>query len=99
MTTKPTLTEIAARIDTHLKRFEADPKINKRDPKYGGRTYYYAGASRAGRFVRVWYITYQGGDDLKRTDAERYLAMLDGGFVGRHFEALRQQTPIRGEAV
>jgi hypothetical protein len=96
----PTLTEIASRISAHLQRFERDAVINaerfysdqhgKRVPM--GRAYYSAGASRAGSRVRVRYIAYQGGRTLTRSEAERYLAWLDAGNIGRHYEALREPS-------
>ena len=87
-----TLTEIAQRINVHLKRFENDPAINvDRTPdKTGLRTYYNAYAGRSGAYVSVVYISYQGHSNLTRDEALKYLAMLDGGFVGRHYEAFRQ---------
>ncbi len=87
-----TLTEIAARINAHLVRFERSKTINA--PFRSGEStlshYYYAGAARAGSYVSVCYVSYQGHTCLNRSEAERYLAKLDGGFVGRHFEALRE---------
>lgn len=85
-----TLTEIASRINHHLRRFEADPAINSYRLR-SGKPYYRAGAYRAGRRVGVRYISYQGSSNLTREQAERYLKKLDGGFVGRHFEALREE--------
>jgi len=92
--------ELAQKIDAHLKRFERDPEINpgKRFDKeakewipdeMGIRDYY--GARAHGDRHRVWviYVTYQGGDHLSIEDAQKYLAWLDAGNVGRHFEALR----------
>ncbi len=87
-----TLTETAARISAHLKRFEADDGINrsKRQGAYlGTKPYYGAGAIRSGRFVGVKYVSYQGRYNLKRDEAEAYLAWLDDGNVGRHFEFQR----------
>lgn len=83
--------EIGARIDAHLKRFEADPKINvDRSPtKTGLHDYYNAGAGGHGRFVYVQYVAYQGNSTLSKADALKYLAWLDAGNVGRHFGALR----------
>jgi hypothetical protein len=93
--------ELALKIDAHLKRFERDPKINfgkrydqerkrwVRDPM-GLRDYFGANARGDRQRVRVIYIAYQGGSYLPIADAERYLAWLDGGNVGRHFEALRE---------
>ncbi len=86
-----TLTEIASRINAHLKAFERDPKINvDRNPPNGSYTYYHAHAYRAGRYVGVVYKSYQGASNLDRDEALRYLAMLDGGYIGRHYEAFRE---------
>lgn len=84
-----TLTEIGDRINKHLKRFEADPSINVRNSKYGTSPYYHASAVRAGRYVNVVYVAYQGSTSLSREDAESYLEWLDSGHVGTHYEALR----------
>lgn len=104
----PTKTEIAKglaeKIDAHLKRFQKDNKINwgRRwdatakhwvpDPN-GARPYYNAAA--VGNRHRVWvvYITYQSGSYLSIADATRYLAWLDDGNEGRHYEALREVSP------
>ena len=82
--------EIAARIGAYLQRFERDPKINVRDAKYDTTPYYVARAGYNGG-ARIWvcYVTYQGRSTLTRDEAERYLAWLDAGNVGRHYEALR----------
>ena len=85
--TRLTLTELASRIAAHLKRFERDPEINEQ--RGHGRPYYHAGAYRGGSRVMVSYVTYQGRSSLKRDEAERYLAWLDAGNVGRHYEAFR----------
>jgi len=103
-TKPPTKTEVAAalgqKIDAHLKRIEGDPALNPRrrfdkereewvlDPR-GVPAYYRAGA--AGDRHRVWviYVTYQGGSYMSIEDAEKYLAWLEAGNVGRHFKALR----------
>ena len=90
-----TLTEIGKRIHAHLKRFEADPKINKPHPKYKTSPFYWAGAARVGRYVSVSYVNYQGSQSLTRDQAEAYLAWLDSGNVGRHFEAARRDTASR----
>jgi hypothetical protein len=100
----PTKTEIAhdlgEKINAHLKRFERDPKINagKRyddkkktwvPDKHGVYDYY--GARAVGNRHRVWviYVTYQGGRYLSIEDAQKYLAWLDAGNVGRYYEVLR----------
>ena len=82
--------DIAARIDAHLRRFEADKVINKPDEKYGTCRYYHAGAWANAGWVNVKYVSYQGVTSLKKADAEKYLAWLDAGNVGRHWEALRE---------
>jgi hypothetical protein len=87
------LTEIAEKINAHLKRFEADPEINiDKEPPRGLRRFFHAHAYRAGSRVGVVYISYQGASNLTRDEALKYLAMLDGGYVGRHYEAFRQTS-------
>jgi hypothetical protein len=59
-----TLTEIAEKIDAHLKRLEADTDgFNSWiDGKTNGhRPFYFAGACRVGAYVHVCYVIYQGG--------------------------------------
>ena len=85
------LAEIAGGINAHLKRFEADPKINPPAENDGFRPYYYASAGVAGRWIDITYILFQGWSHLSKADAWRYLAWLDAGNVGRHWEALESQ--------
>lgn len=82
--------ELARRIDEHLKRFELDPAINKKT--HGGlRNYFWAGSHYSGGArLTVSYINYQGHPTLTKPEAAKYLQMLDSGFVGRHYEALRK---------
>ena len=82
------LTEIAARIDAHLKRFESSLKINPPAEGYGSELYYDARAYVGGRWVYVSYVSYQDNSNLSKADAERYLAWMDAGNIGRHWEAL-----------
>lgn len=90
--TKPlTLTELATRIRAHLNRFETDKAINATDLKSGTQPYYHANAYRAGRYLGVKYISYQGTLMLDRPTANRYLAWLDAGNVGRHQKMLREE--------
>lgn len=85
------LKEIAAKIGAHLKRFEADPKINRRDATYGTTPYYNAGAFYSrGAFISVRYVSYQHTSHLRKNDALAYLEWLDAGNVGRHHQALRK---------
>jgi hypothetical protein len=85
----PSLKELAARINSHLERYEADASSNVIDPKYKTQRFYHAYAGVSGRYVRVTYISYQGSTHITKDEAMRYLEKLDAGFVGRHFEALR----------
>jgi hypothetical protein len=79
------LDEIASRIKAHLKRFEADPTINKRDKTYRLTPYYWPGAYRAGSKVAVCYVSFHGASKLTKAEAEAYLAWLDAGNVGKHY--------------
>ena len=95
-----TLKTLATRIGEHLRRFERDPKINVRhrydreagewreDPN-GVGDYYMANAHSNGRRVSVVYISYQGPSKLTRDRAVAYLAWLDAGNVGKHFDMER----------
>lgn len=83
------LTEIAKKIDAHLKRFEADKKINKLNERYNTVAYYNANARQTGAKVAVRYISYQGRSLLDKKTALRYLAWLDAGNVGRHTDCRR----------
>ena len=101
---KPTKSEIARglaeKIDVHLKRFERSAQINpgKRYDKardrwvpdeMGVRAYYGAHAWGDRHRVGVKYISYQGGSFLSTEEAAIYLAWLDAGNVGRHYQALK----------
>ena len=91
-----TMKELAAGIDAHLKRFEADPVINAKVERGGSklRPYYGTGAGYwGGRYLQVQYISYQKPSTLSKAEAEAYLAWLDAGNVGRHYEALAALTP------
>lgn len=78
------LDEIAARINAHLRRLEADKDWNRADN--GGRSrLYLARARRAGRYIQIIYISYQGASNLIREDAERYLQALDSGKKCKHW--------------
>lgn len=95
------LKEIAARINAHLKRFEADREINKPGPPVNGHQqlhpYYHANAGyHGGRYVRVLYISFQGSSTLTRDEAVAYLAWLDAGNVGTHFKQQRLSAPKGG---
>jgi hypothetical protein len=68
-----TCREIAARIDAHLKRFEAD--ASPYDLAYTTMT------------ANAIYISYDSGvERLDKSEALAYLAWLDAGNVGKHWE-------------
>jgi hypothetical protein len=87
------LREIAEALRAHLERMEGNPSINT--VMHGAKRFYYASAWVAGRYVGVRYISYQGNSNLTRADAECYLAWLDGGGEGRHYEALRERPTVK----
>lgn len=80
------LSEIAARIDQHLKRFEASREINKsvRRNRVDTRPYHNACAYSIGRYVFVRYISHEGANSLSKDEALVYLAWLDAGGIGKH---------------
>lgn len=88
------LAEISDRICKHLRRFEADPKINPPDPVYKTRPYFMTNSRSAGSRVFVKYVSYQNTYSLTKAEAIAYLEWLDAGNVGRHFE---QQKEAKNE--
>ena len=84
-------TEVAQRIDAHLKRFEADPVINF--ARSVAKPYDRAFAHVSGGWVRIRYAFYWDTHSLCKADAERYLVWLDAGGVGRYFEAFSEAQP------
>ena len=88
------LSPIAEAIDAHLKRFEADPVINA-ERKSGGMAltpFYNAGAFAERGCVQVQYIIYNGYTALNATEAVAYLAWLDAGGVGTHYQAAQESA-------
>lgn len=79
------LKEVAAKIDAHLSRFEADPKINALSSSSKIHPYYNACAYVAGRYVGIRYVSFQSTDKITKAEAEVYLAWLDAGNVGKHY--------------
>lgn len=82
------LTDLAKRIGEHLRRFESDPVLSRRADGKSAR-FWGAACWVSGRYIGITYISYQGSSHLSKVDALAYLAKLDAGYVGRHFEALR----------
>jgi hypothetical protein len=79
------LAEIASRIAFHLRQFEANPKINRMDKPSRTHAYFLANAWAAGSKVGIKYINYQGDIFLRKAEAEKYLAWLDAGNIGKHW--------------
>lgn len=88
------LKDLAQAIEAHLNRFEADPVLSR---KKDGKTarFWGTGCGVSGRFVVVTYISYQGSSNLSKSDAISFLPKLEGGYVGRHHEALREPERYR----
>ena len=86
-----TAKEIAARIDRHLKRMEAQDnkdrarkgtRDTKDEPDY--RRLFWANAQAVNGRVHVLYVSYQGASRLTKREAAHYLAGLDAGYEGTH---------------
>ena len=83
-----TPTALGEQISVHLQRFEADSVINKAHATYGTTPYYCARAGYyGGSKLAVTYVSYQGRSHLTKAEALAYLAWLDAGHVGRHFDS------------
>ncbi len=82
------MAEIAERIKSHLSRLEQDPLTARNDR--GHARFWGTNATVAGRFVKIRYVSYQGWASLSKDEALRYLNKLDTGYVGQHFQALRE---------
>jgi len=83
------LRRIAAAIDAHLKRFEADPVINEAVERPGMKgmkltSFFNAQAYATRKYVCITYIGFQGQSKLTGEEAAAYLASLDAGHVGTH---------------
>ena len=82
------LKDIAEKINVYLKRFEADPRVNRyKDPTRTLTPYWHSYAWANGRYVGIQYVSFQGSHFLSRADAEKYLAWLEQGGIGTHFRA------------
>lgn len=80
-----TLAEVAYRIQVHLRHMAADPKLNAVD-SYGQRPFHFPYASKKGSRIEVSYVSYHVSFKLSKDDAETYLAWLDAGNRGCHYE-------------
>ena len=89
----PKLSEIARRIDEHLRRMEEVSPMQAR----GRGGYYHAGARVAGPKVGITYVSYQVTHKVTKTEALAYLAWLDAGNSGRH-HTMPKAVPQAGAA-
>lgn len=83
------LNDIALRLTAHLKRIEADPALNP--PKDGVRDYFGACARCAGSRLMVTYSLTFAEHRLTKAEALAYLAWLDAGNVGKHWQMQKEQ--------
>jgi len=83
--------DIAKRINDRLKWLEKNDNP-VREGSYGkSPRFWNAGAYRAGRYVKVWYISYQGSANLTFDEAERYARYLvKQGGNNTHHQAFRE---------
>ncbi len=92
---RPGLDECAERITSHLKRFEADAGINVAQ-KTGSLTlkpYNMPSAQRRGTRLRIRYADPLGqGTPLTANETREYLAWLDAGNVGKHWESQKEES-------
>ncbi len=83
--------DIAKRINDRLKWLEKNdnPEVAS---SYGKmHRFWNAGAYRAGRYVKVCYVSYQGSDNLTFDEAERYAQYLvKQGGNETHYVAFRE---------
>lgn len=86
MAKTPKLAEIAERILAHLKRIEKDLKLNPRRRPGGLLDYYNVNCFPAGARIEIVYVSYQGWSYISKVEALAYLAWLDAGNVGKHWE-------------
>lgn len=82
------LKDIADKIKTHLKKWEADPSINTKTR--GLSRFFCPWAHASGNRVGVCYVSFQGTTYLTKSEALTYLSALDEGFIGTHWQFERK---------
>ena len=81
------LKKIAARIDAHLHKREKEPAINTVTSSiYPVRRFFQTNAYASGNRVYIIYRAYQGFRSLTKAEAMAYLAWIEAGNVGEHYE-------------
>jgi len=90
MREKLKLADIAARINAHLKRLEADKEWNALPKGFVTSKLWCASACYSGNRVFITYVSYQGSSSLKKADAIKYLTALEGGYKGKHWHVPRE---------
>ena len=90
------LAEIAERIHAHLKRFEADPKINKLSKRpMRLHIFYEPSAIASGSRIGIRLKRYHDYSFITKQSALEYLAWLDAGHVGGFWEMRAKQEARR----
>lgn len=84
--------ELAREIHSRLKAIEMNPAKNKVSEENPKPLLFHSSSSYSGRYIVVTYISYQGGSNLERDEAARYLKGLREGYVGRHYEFFRKDN-------
>jgi hypothetical protein len=79
--------QIAVGINAHFKKFESRREQGGKYKHFWG-----SGAHAVGGKVLVCYVSYQGSTRLSIETARAYLAWLDAGNVGQHYQ-LEHQGP------
>ena len=81
-----TLQDVADRINAHLVRLAQSQDVNDLIRQWG-RSGLDPSAVRSGSRVMVKYARFtRKRDSMSKTAAEAYLAALDAGFTGMHFD-------------
>lgn len=92
MSTPVKLKDIAMRISAHLARLCASKAASTRTAN-GFPKLHRPRARLGGPYVRVIYESFGCAHTLSRAEAERYLAALDAGFTGKHYELPQEDSP------
>jgi hypothetical protein len=92
-------TQVALELDGYLKKWEADPKINKplKGRHSGLKQFWNAGCWRVGTRLHVVYVAYQGVSTIDFEVAVKWLEWLKQGNVGSHHEYAQKFPRVKDE--
>lgn len=91
------LDDIAAALSAHFKVWEADKEwntvlwVDNQGVKRTTSRMYMAHAYRAGSYVGISYVSYQGNHNLKAAEAIEYLQWIEAGNRGTHWTFERER--------